>query len=199
MLTKKQILNVLTKNQVILKGHFLLSSGLHSDTYFEKFEILKNPKLTRRFSREIARRMKNKKIDVVLGLATGGIILGYELASLLKTRAIFTERFEGKMSLRRNFRVKKGERVLIAEDVITTGGSVKETLAIVEREGGKVVCIACLVDRSGGRVSLGYPLLPVISLDVRAYSRGDCPLCRQNLPLRLLGSNLGAGEDKSRS
>jgi len=187
MLTDKEIWKILEDTQTILKGHFLLSSGRHSDTYFEKFKILQHPDLTGKLCQSLNEKIKDK-VELVLGLATGGIILGYELARIRGTRAIFTERFQGKMALRRGFRIRPGEKVLIAEDVITTGGSVKETIAVAEALGADIVGIAALIDRSGGKIDLTYPIKALVSLEVKSFEPSHCLLCKKKLPLVKLGS-----------
>ena len=188
MLNQEEILKIFEDSGAILKGHFLLSSGLHSETYFEKFRVLEKPDITHKLCRELHQKFKNEKIEVVLGLATGGIILAHELAKFFGVRAIFTERFQGKMALRRGFQIKKGEKVLVTEDVITTGGSVKETIGIIEELGADITGVAALVDRSNGKVNLGYPLKALLSLEVRSFSASNCPLCKKNLPLIKPGS-----------
>lgn len=188
MLTEKEIWKILENSQAILKGHFLLSSGGHSGTYFEKFRILQYPDITQRFCETLNEKFKNELIEVILGLATGGIILGYELARIRGIRAIFTERVEGKMALRRGFQITKGEKVLIVEDVVTTGGSVKETIAIAEDLGAEIIGIAALVDRTGGKINLGYPLKTLVSLEIESFSATLCPLCKKGLPLVKPGS-----------
>ena len=188
MFTEREIFKILEDRGAILKGHFLLSSGRHSDTYFEKFRILQYPDITHKLCQTLKEKFKNELIEVVLGLATGGIILGYELAGLLNTRAIFTERFQGKMALRRGFRIRKGEKVLIVEDVITTGGSVKETIAIAEALGADIAGIAALIDRSGGKIDLAYPIKALVSLEIESFEASDCPLCKKKLPLVKPGS-----------
>ncbi len=188
MLTEKEILKIFEESEAILKGHFLLSSGRHSGTYFEKFRILESPDITGKLALALKEKFKDESIELILGLATGGIILGYELASSFGTKAIFTERIKDKMALRRGFRIKKGQKLLIVEDVITTGGSVKETIGIAEEFQADIVGIAALVDRSGGRMNLGYPLKALLSLEVESFTPPDCPLCKRNLPLIKPGS-----------
>ncbi len=187
-MTDKEIWKILEDTQTVLRGHFLLSSGRHSDTYFEKFKILQYPHLTGKLCQALNEKFKDEPVELVLGLATGGIILGYELARIRGTRAIFTERFEGQMALRRGFQIKAGEKVLVAEDVITTGGSVKETVAIAEELGADIIGIAALVDRSGGKLNLGYPLKALISLEVQSFEASSCPLCQKGVPLLKPGS-----------
>ncbi len=191
MLTEREIWKILEETGAILKGHFLLSSGRHSGTYFEKFRILEHPDITQRFCQNLKEKFKDKPIELVLGLATGGIIIGYELAGLFGTRAIFTERFQGKMALQRGFQIGKGEKVLIAEDVITTGGSVKETISIAEELGADIVGIASLVDRTGAKIDLGYPLKALVSLEVKSFPASACPLCKSQLPLVKPGTPKG--------
>ena len=180
------IMEIMEKTGAILKGHFLLSSGLHSDTYFQMALIFQYPEYGEILCKKIADNFRNKKIDLVVGPAIGGIIISYELARILKTRSIFAERENGIMKLRRGFEIKKGENVLICEDVITTGSSVREVIDLVEKEGGKIIGIGCVVER--GEIEFNYPLKSLIKVNVENYTPENCPLCKKGLPLIKPGS-----------
>lgn len=180
------ILKILKETKAILNGHFILSSGLHSDTYFQMALVFQYPDYGEILCKELAKNFENKKIDVVVGPAIGGIIISYELARILKARSIFAEREEGKMKLRRGFKIEKGEKVLICEDVITTGGSVREIVEIVEKEGGKIKGIGCIVER--GKVEFSYPLKSLVKIEVKNYVPTECPLCKNGVPLIKPGS-----------
>lgn len=188
MLNSQEIEAILRKTGVYKQGHFKFTSGLHSDTYLEKFQLLQYPKVTELLCQELARRTSRLKPDVVVGPATGGIILAYELARQLGCRSIFTEREEGAMALRRGFSVALEERVLLVEDIVTTGGSVREVLACLAQHQAQVVGVAALVDRSGGRVTFPVEFYPLLQLHMAAWEAETCPLCRRGLPLVEPGS-----------
>lgn len=171
----------------ILKGHFLLTSGLHSDTYVEKFKILQYPLLTDRLCKPIAKRFAKTKPNVVLGAATGGIIISHAVGRLLSTRSIFAERENGELALRRGFNIEKDEKVLIVDDIMTTGGSILELMDLVKNSGGLIVGIGVLVDRSGGEIDMGVPVFPLVTLDIPTYKPDECPLCKENMPLTSRG------------
>ena len=154
-MTEAEVKDLLTKTNAIMHGHFLLTSGLHSPHYVEKFNVLQHPEYTELLCRAMAEKFKDKDIDTVVGPVTGGILLAHETGKALGTRAIFTERENGKMTFRRGFSLKKGERVLIVEDIVTTGGSIKEVIDVVREFGGIPVAVAMLVDRSNGAPAHG--------------------------------------------
>ena len=187
-MTEAEVRELLVKHGAILEGHFLLTSGLHSGMYVEKFQVLQYPKATERLCEGFAEKFAGEKIDVVIGPVTGGIILAHETAKHFGTRAIFAERDNGKMTLKRGFEIKPGEKVLIVEDIVTTGGSVMEVIEVVKEWGGVIAGVAMLVDRSGGTVDFGVPAKALLTLDIKTYAPADCPLCKQGLPLVKRGS-----------
>jgi orotate phosphoribosyltransferase len=145
---------------------------------------MQDPARGERLCRQLARAFANDRIECVVGPAIGGILVAYELARHLKARAIFAERIGGTMTLRRGFAVRSGQRVLLCEDVVTTGGSLKEVMDLVAAAGGKVVAVAALVDRTSGRdPGLGLPLVSLVKVDAPTYPPEDCPQCRQGLPV----------------
>lgn len=171
-----------------MEGHFLLTSGLHSPMYVEKFNVLQHPESTEKLCRELADRFKNDHIQTVVGPMTGGILLAHEVGKALGTRAIFTERENGRMTFRRGFALEKGERVLIVEDIVTTGGSVKEVIDVVRENGGVPVAVGMLVDRSGGKANFGdVPYHALLHLDVTTYDPQNCPLCENGIPMTKRG------------
>lgn len=172
----------------LLHGHFLLTSGRHSPQYLEKFQVLQFPHLTSRLCEEIARRFADDKVQVVIGPATGGIILAHEVGRQLGVRAIFTERESGSMALRRGFQIAPGERVLVVEDIVTTGGSIQEVLSIVRAQGAELVGVALLCDRSNGRLQLDVRTEALMSLFVPSYEPAECPQCILREPLTERGS-----------
>ena len=187
MLSEKEVMAMLEETKAVLHGHFLLTSGLHSPMYVEKFNVLQHPKYTEKLCQEIARRYANDNIELVVGPTTGGILLAYECGKALGTRAIFTERENGKMTLKRGFQIPKGTRCLIVEDIVTTGGSVREVMDVVKEHEGVIVGIGLLVDRSGGKVDFGVRTEPLLRLDVTTYQPDNCPLCKDNVPMTKRG------------
>lgn len=179
---KKERERILKEKEALLEGHFVLTSGRHADTYIQCARILQDPQTTAILMGEIIKEIKNMNIDLVIGPATGGIILAYEAARQLGVSAIFTEREKGEMVLRRGFKIPKGAKVLVVEDVVTTGGSVKEVLNVVEKEGGQVAAIGLLADRTGGKIDFGVPTYRVFSKEIKSYNLIECYLCKKNIP-----------------
>ncbi len=174
----------------ILKGHFLLTSGLHSPIYWEKFQVLQYPNYTEQLCRLIADHFREQRIQVVAGPTTGGIILAFETARQLGVRGIFAEK-EGtqERAFRRGFSINPGERVLIVDDIITTGSSIRQVMAAVTRQGGMVIGIGILVDRSEQKVEFGVPLFSCHRSKTLTYPPQDCPLCAAQIPLVKPGSS----------
>jgi len=188
MTEREEILNIFKKSKALLSGHFLLSSGLHSDIYFEKFQVLQYPEYVQILCKKLAEKFERDKIEVVVGPTTGGIIIAYEVAKNLKTRAIFAESEEGKRIFKRGFQLNEGERTLIVDDILTTGGSVGEVVNLVKEYKGDIVGIGVLLDRSGGKVRFDYPLKALAIVEAKTYQPESCPLCKQNIPLVKPGS-----------
>jgi len=183
------ILEMLDKANALLKGHFLLSSGLHSGEYLQCALLLRYPAYAQELCRRLAEKFKFERIDLVVGPAYGGIIVAYELARALGVRAIFTERKDGEMQLRRGFEIEKGERILIAEDVITTGKSVKEVIKSLTLYKPKIVSVASLINRSGKKDVFGKtPLESLKNIKIKSYAPDKCPLCKKKIPLIKPGS-----------
>jgi len=190
------IISLLLKTGGLLRGHFLLSSGLHSPQYLQCALVLQHPKRAAYLAQELAKKFRKEDVDVVIGPALGGIIIAYEMARALETRALFAERVEEKMELRRGFKINPGERVLVVEDVITTGGSAKEVIDLVKELGGVVVGVGALIDRSQGKTNLGVPLKTLANLNIETYPKETCPLCRQGIPLVKPGSKKVYSDEK---
>lgn len=189
MMTQEEVKQLFIETGAIMEGHFLLTSGLHSPMYVEKFQVLQHPKYTEKLCQSMAEMFADQNVEVVVGPVTGGILLAHEVGKALGTRAIFTERENGKMALRRGFQIKPGERVLLVEDIVTTGGSIQEVLDVVIEKGGVPVGIGMLVDRSGGKTSFGdVPHKALLNLTVTTYDPTDCPLCKQGLSMTKRGS-----------
>jgi orotate phosphoribosyltransferase len=193
-LTEAEIKEMFSRSGAYLTGHFVLSSGRHSDTYIEKFTVLQQPAFTTRMCEELARRFEADKIETVVGPLTGGMLLAYEVARYLGTRFIFTEREGDRMTLRRGFTVQPGERILVVEDVVTTGGSVHEVLQALRERETEVVGVGALVDRSAGKTDFGCRFEPLWTVDIASFTPDGCPLCRDGVPITKRGSRgLGQG------
>ena len=189
-MNQNEILQIFKDAGALLEGHFLLSSGLHSQQYLQCARVLENPQVAQKLCQELAKQYQQQAINVVIGPALGGITLAYELARALGVRALFAERVERKMCLRRGFKISEQDKVLVAEDVITTGGSVKEVIALVKEQGAKVAAACALADRSQGGVDFGVEYASLLKLAIKNFSAQQCPLCQQGLPLVKPGSKI---------
>ncbi|MGI6704012.1 MAG: orotate phosphoribosyltransferase [Clostridia bacterium] len=176
---KDVLMDIFTRTGAIMKGHFLLTSGLHSDTYIQCARVLQYPEYTAQLVSVIAGAFKEEGIGLVVGPAVGGILVAYETARQLGVPALFTEREGGVMTLRRGFDIPAGARVLVVEDVVTTGGSVMEVIKVVKAQGAEVAGVGLLVDRSQGSIDFGVKKQVVLTLDVKTYSPENCPMCRE--------------------
>ena len=183
-LHEEPVLEVFREAGALLEGHFLLTSGLHSPKYLQCARVMEDPACGENLCRQLARAFVGDRIECVVGPAIGGILVAYELARALGVRAVFAERQDGKMILRRGFSIKSGERLLLVEDVVTTGGSLREVQDLMTAAGGQVVAVASLVDRSSGRdAGFGMPLTSLVKVDVPTYTPESCPLCTAGVPL----------------
>ncbi len=177
-MTSEQVLDIYKKTGALLTGHFLLSSGLHSEQYLQSALVLQQPDIATKLCAALAYHFKDSRIEVVIAPALGGVFVSHETARALRVRALFAERVNGELTLRRGFTIKPGERVLVVEDVITTGKSTKETIEVVKRCGGVVIAAGSLIDRSGGKADIGVPFKSLVTLDVPTYHPTACPLCK---------------------
>lgn len=176
---RDEIIKLLEQVGAVRTGHFELTSGRHSGTYIQCALILEHPKHAEQLGRALADLFKDLSVACVVSPALGGILIGYEVARALGVRSLFVERDKsGQMALRRGFELRPAERVLVVEDVWTTGGSTRETLGVVEQEGGLVVAAGALIDRSGGTLELNVPARALLEMEVPSYEPDDCPLCR---------------------
>lgn len=188
-MTNKEILDLFIKTDALLEGHFLLTSGRHSNQYFQCAKILQYPNITSQVCSILTEKFKTYEIDTVIAPAMGGILVGYEVAKQLDRRSIFTERENNIMTLRRGFTLSPSEKVLVCEDVVTTGGSVFEVIELVKKSKAEVVGIASIVDRSNGKVNFDYPFISSLKLEAVSYSPDECPICKENkIPLIKPGS-----------
>lgn len=182
------MINILREVEALLEGHFLLSSGKHSNRYIQCAKLLQYPDKAEKVLNVVADKVKNLDFDIIVGPAMGGIIVAYELGRQLGKPAIFTERENETMTLRRGFEIKKGQKVLIAEDVVTTGKSSLETIQAIKNYGGETVGIACIVDRRSRTAELDYQIYSAINLVVENYDEDKCPLCKEGIMCEKPGS-----------
>ena len=187
-LSPETILQIFRDCGAVRHGHFRLSSGKHSDTYFEKFQVLQHPHYVQQLCGELAKRFVNERVDVVVGPTTGGVIIAYEVARQLGTRALYAEREGDKRVLRRGFTLHEGERVVVVDDILTTGGSVREVLEMLEPYRVQLVGVGILVDRTGGQVDFGVRTESLLPLVVEAWQPDECPLCQHGEPITEPGS-----------
>lgn len=173
----EKTLEVFKEVGALLEGHFLLSSGKHSNRYVQCAKLLQYPEKAEEVLKIAVEKIKDLGIDLVVGPAMGGVVVAYELGRQLGKPAIFTERENGEMTLRRGFEVKPGQKIIIAEDVVTTGKSSLETIKVLEEAGGEVVGIACLVDRMSSNID--YPKYSCIELNIESFDKEECPLCKE--------------------
>ena len=188
-MTRGKLLKIFRQTNALQRGHFELASGAHSGHYFQCALFLQHPAYSARVCRELAAKFRRARPHVVVGLAVGGVVLAYEVARHLKARSIFTEREKDAMKFRRGFELDKGERVIIVEDVITTGDSVREVITLCRQAGAKVLGIGTIVDRSGGKAKFGrLPFESLVSLRMESFKPAQCPLCKEGWPLVKPGS-----------
>ena len=195
---EKEILEIFEKSGALLKGHFLLTSGRHSNVYFQCAKVLQYPDYCEKICGMIAEHFKPANIDTVIAPAIGGIVVGQEVARQLNKRSIFAEREDKALTLRRGFTLEKGEKVLVCEDVVTTGGSVFEVIDIVKNASAEGVGVGFIVDRSNGKVNFGlsrprlagtdFPQFSTIKLDAISFTQDECPLCKEGIELVKPGS-----------
>lgn len=187
-LTDKEILDIFYKTGALLKGHFLLTSGLHSNIYFQCAKVLQFPEYTEILCKKISDFFKNFEIDTVVAPAIGGIVVGQEVARQLNKRFIFAEREDKFLTLRRGFSIEPGEKVLVCEDVVTTGGSVFEVIDIVKNNGAEVAGVGFIVDRSNGKIKFGVPQISTLTIEAVSFSPEECSMCKENIELVKPGS-----------
>ena len=190
MLTNEEVLQIFRDSGALLEGHFLLASGYHSAVYLEKFQVLQFPNYVEKLCKDIAERFAGDEVQVVIGPTTGGVLLAYEVAKNLGVRGIFVERGDDGLGrvLRRGFEIREGENVLLVDDILTTGGSVRDTMQVVEGYQGNLVGVAVLADRSGGSVDFGVPLEALLRLDVEKFAPDAIPDWLAAIPLTERGS-----------
>src|SRR5579862_2180228 len=187
-MTRDELLTLFRQSGALHEGHFRLSSGLHSTGYLQCALVLQYPPQAEALGRAIAERTRDLRPTVVLSPALGGVVIGQEVGRALGVRAIFAERQDGALMLRRGFVIGENDRVLVVEDVLTTGGSTRETMQVARAAGGQVVGAASVVDRSGGAVRFDVPFSALLGVALPTFEPGECPLCAQGLPVVKPGS-----------
>ena len=188
-MNESDVLKIFKKENAYLTGHYLLSSGLHSPNYMQCALVLQKPWVAEQLCKVLAKQLKSHRIDGVIGPALGGMVVSYEMGRALKVKSMFAERVDGSFVLRRGFSIKKNERLLVVEDVITTGKSIYEVIDLVEGLGAKVEAVTSLVDRSDGAAIFAQDFYPLLKIQIKTYRPEDCPLCRERKsPLTKPGS-----------
>jgi len=183
MLSREEIEAILLQAEVIKEGHFLLTSGLHSQYYFEKFRLLERPDLLSPFCEELARSFEKADFSGVCGPTTGGVIISYEVARLLGKRCLFAEKTKDGRDFLRSQTIRKGESFIVVDDVLTTGGSIRASIDALKRHGGEAIAVGVLIDRSEKPPDFGLPFLSVYRNPVENYLPAECPLCKEGLSL----------------
>ncbi|MFH1854146.1 MAG: orotate phosphoribosyltransferase [Candidatus Omnitrophota bacterium] len=187
-MNKEEVLGIFEEKKALLKGHFKLSSGFHSGAYLQCALVLQYPEYAERLSRQLAGCFKDDNPTCVVAPALGGVIVSYETARALGVRSLFTERKDGKMLLRRGFGIKKQDRVLVVEDVITTGLSTKEVIEVVQSTGATIIGVGSIIDRSGKKIDFGVKSSSLVKIDLPVFPPEQCPLCKQGVVLTKPGS-----------
>ena len=187
-MTRDQLLDLFRRSDALLEGHFRLTSGLHSSGYLQSALVLSRPADAEVLGRALAARVAMLRPTVVLSPALGGVVIGHEVGRALGVRALFAERQDGVLMLRRGFTLAETDRVLVVEDVLTTGGSTRETMQVATAAGAAVVGVASIVDRSSGVARFDVPFESLLSVDLPTYQPDQCPLCKQGLPVMKPGS-----------
>lgn len=187
-MNSSEVLKLFEDAGALLRGHFKLTSGRHSDVYYEKFALLKNPAICTKICADMAVQFKEKKVQTVVGPTLGGVIIAYEVARYLGTVAAFAEQGERGRIFKRDFSLEKGERVLIVDDVLTTGTSVNEVIELVNQYSAEIVGIGVVLDRSGGEAEFKYPFYAVSTIAAKSWESSECPLCKKGEELTQRGS-----------
>ena len=188
-MSSKEIENILVESGAFFEGHFKLTSGKHSKYYVEKIKLIQQPEDVVKIGKAFARRCAYLDFDVVVSPALGAIVLGYEVAKQMGKRFVFTQRKDNEMSIRSGFDLQPHEKVLIIEDVTTTGGSVFEVIECIKKRNADIVGVGLVVDRSSGTIDFRVPMFPLLTLKIEAYEPDECPLCKENIPITKPGSS----------
>ena len=191
-MTNVDVKELLIKADGLLHGHFCLTSGLHSDTYFQCAKLYQYPDLVEKIGVELAKKLEGLEFDTIIAPAIGAVIFGYEVAKQAKKRNLFVERKDGIMQLRRGYTLKKGEKVVIIEDVITTARTIFETMDAIKEYDPEIVGVGCIVDRTQGKLDDKLKINSLLKIDPVVYEPSNCPLCKENIPVVKPGSRVGA-------
>lgn len=186
------ILSLLEKAEGVLHGHFCLTSGLHSNIYFQCAKLYQYPKITEQIGEKLAKELESLEFDTIVAPAVGAVIIGYETAKQTKKRNLFVERKDGKMELRRGYSLKKGEKIVIIEDVITTARTIDETIEALAQYGAEVVAVGCIIDRTCNKTN--YNIKSLLQIEPVTYNPENCPLCQANIPIEKPGSRVEGGK-----
>jgi len=178
MYTQEQVLEILGRTGALLEGHFKLTSGLHADRYFQCAQLLQYPWEAEGLCAQLAENFKDSGVTAVAGPAIGGILVAYEVARALKVKNVFAERVNDVMTFRRGFTLTPEDKVIVCEDVVTTGGSVRDVIVAIQKTGAEVIGVASLVNRSGGKADFGVPFKSLVAVNVQTFDPEDCPLCK---------------------
>lgn len=184
----QEVLKLFEESEALIRGHFKLTSGRHSDVYYEKFSLLKNPKICTKICAEIAENFKNQDISKVVGPTLGGVIIAYEVARYLGVEAVYAEAGESGRIFKRGFSLNEAERVLIVDDVLTTGRSVNEVIDLVKQYSAEIVGIGMVLDRSGGQTKFDFPYYAVSTIAAESWDESECPMCKKGIELTQRGS-----------
>ncbi|AGB40881.1 orotate phosphoribosyltransferase [Halobacteroides halobius DSM 5150] len=187
-MNKERVIEIFKQTGVLQEGHFKLSSGLHSNQYLQCAQVLQYPVYAQELAKGLAKKFSEVDIDVVVGPAMGGVTLSYAVGLALEKKTIFTEREAGKMVLRRGFRLNPGDKVLVIDDVLTTGKSVNEVIEVLDRTEANLAGVGVLVDRSAGQVDFKAPIESMLQIDVKAYQPQECPMCKEEIEFNQPGS-----------
>jgi orotate phosphoribosyltransferase len=187
-MNQDEIIKLFEESGALLTGHFKLTSGRHSDVYYEKFTLLKNPAICTQICKEMADRLREYKPQTIVGPTTGGIIIAYDVARYLEIESIYAEPGETGRIFKRGFSLDKGQRVAIVDDVLTTGRSINEVIDLVNSYGAEIVAISEFIDRSGGKNTFDYPFVPLATVSADSWEPDNCPLCAKGMPLTQRGS-----------
>ncbi|MCK8827755.1 orotate phosphoribosyltransferase [Natroniella acetigena] len=185
---EEQVIEIFKETGVLQEGHFKLSSGLHSDQYLQCAQVLQHPIHAQKLAEGLAAKFTDLEIDLVVGPAMGGVTLAYAVGLAMEQKTIFTEREEGEMTLRRGFQINPDDKILVVDDVLTTGKSVREVIEVIEQNGAELAAVGTLVDRSNGQVDFGVPTESMLAVDVKTYEPDECPMCEQGLKIDKPGS-----------
>ena len=180
---------ILSDSNALLEGHFKLTSGRHSNKYIEKIKIINQPDKVSILCKKLADKLKDVEANIVIGPAFGGIVLAYEVAKNLGKRFVFTQRKDGEMTIRSGFQVKKGDKAIIIEDIVTTGGSVLEVMSALKKRDVEVKAVGLIVDRSNGKADFGVRTEALLTVNIESWEAEDCPLCKKNIPINTPGSS----------